>query len=65
MSFEGEKNFKDREIEAYGFAADVAEKIGLDKAVVDWLRNDSKKFKITPAQSPGRSPYKKPSRNKP
>jgi len=65
LSFEGEKNLVDREKEAYSFAADVAEKIGLDKTVVEWLRNDSKVYRITPAQSPNRPAYKRPLKKRP
>jgi len=40
LSFEGNKNLA-REKEASFFAADVAERIGLDRHIIDILKKDS------------------------
>lgn len=60
LSFEGDKNSLAREKEASAFAADVVERIGLDRKTIDALKKDAIGGHKTPRPSPyTKSPNKK------
>jgi RHS repeat-associated protein len=60
LSSEGDKNGLAREKEASAFAADVAERIGLDRKTVDALKKDA----IEGHRAPPSSPYTRPPKKK-
>ncbi len=60
LSFEGDKANLAREREASAFAADVAERLGLDNRVVEWLKRDAITGHLAePLRSKSRPPKKK------
>jgi hypothetical protein len=58
LSFEGE-NGRDREKEASAFAADVAERLGLDSKTIDNLKRHAQVGNLPPRKSPYTRPRKK------
>ncbi len=59
LSFEGDRNGLAREKEASAFAADVAQRIGLDSSTVEALRKDAREGHRAPRSSPYTRPPKK------